>query len=161
MRLFGTDGVRGKANTELTPELATSLGRAVVSALRTEADCPLIYIGRDTRVSGDMLALALAAGCMSAGANVVDLGVLPTPALAYLTKHGSATIGAMISASHNPAIDNGIKFFTHAGFKLPDAVEDTIEALVRNQEGTVRVSGDSVGTYSIDTSMQEQYFQYL
>ncbi|MBS3949071.1 MAG: phosphoglucosamine mutase, partial [Peptococcaceae bacterium] len=102
MRIFGTDGIRGKANTELTPELATSLGRAVVSALSTETDVPLIYIGRDTRVSGDMLALALAAGCMSAGANVVDLGVLPTPALAYLTKNGSATIGAMISASHNP-----------------------------------------------------------
>ncbi|KAF0196810.1 MAG: phosphoglucosamine mutase [Bacillota bacterium] len=161
MRIFGTDGIRGKANTELTPELATSLGRAVVSALSTETDVPLIYIGRDTRVSGDMLALALAAGCMSAGANVVDLGVLPTPALAYLTKNGSATIGAMISASHNPAIDNGIKFFTHAGFKLPDAVEDTIEALVRSPAGAIRVTGDSVGTYSIDTGMQEQYFQYL
>lgn len=161
MRLFGTDGIRGKANTELTPELATSLGRAVVSALSTAADVPLIYIGRDTRVSGDMLALALAAGCMSAGANVVDLGVLPTPALAYLTKNGSATIGAMISASHNPAIDNGIKFFTHAGFKLPDSVEDKIEALVRSPEGAIRVAGDAVGTYSFDAGIQEQYFQYL
>jgi len=161
MRLFGTDGVRGKANTELSPELATKLGRAVVSALLDNKLNPIIYIGRDTRVSGDMLALALAAGCMSAGAHVVDLGVLPTPALAYLTKTGVATIGAMISASHNPAVDNGIKFFTQDGYKLPDAVEDSIEALVNDPSLAVRVRGDAVGTYSVDHAQQERYLAYL
>lgn len=161
MRLFGTDGVRGKANTDLTPELALALGRAVVTVLSKETKRPIIFIGRDTRVSGDLLALALASGCMSAGAQVVDLGVLPTPALAYLTKTEPATIGAMISASHNPAVDNGIKFFTHAGFKLPDSVEDTIESMVVENSSALRVAGDSVGTYSLNTTMREKYLNHL
>lgn len=161
MRLFGTDGVRGIANTQLTPELAMALGRAVVSTLGSEGSKPLVYIGRDSRISGDMLATALASGCMSAGADVVDLGILPTPGLAYLTKNGQATIGAMISASHNPAIDNGIKFFTHAGFKLPDALEDKIESMVRDESLALRMPGDSVGTYCVDNELKHQYLEYL
>lgn len=160
MRLFGTDGVRGKANTELTPELIMRLGRAAVSSLATEAEQPLIYIGSDTRISGDMLRHALSAGCMSAGASVVDLGVLPTPALAYLTRNSKAHAGAMISASHNPAVDNGIKFFSRDGFKLPDEVEDHIEALVQGNEG-LRVAGDKVGTYTRDDCRQQEYLEYL
>ena len=127
-RLFGTDGVRGIANVELTPELAFKLGRAAASYFGRETRNPKIIIGRDTRLSGTMLEAALAAGICSAGGNAHLLGVIPTPAVSYLTSklHGNA--GAVISASHNPFEDNGIKFFSQTGHKLPDAVEDEIEA---------------------------------
>lgn len=132
--LFGTDGVRGVANDGLTPELAFRLGRcgAAVLAANGEADrrgSPVI-LGRDTRRSGDLLEAALAAGVASAGLDVLRVGVVPTPGVAYLTRTLGAAFGVMISASHNPAEDNGIKFFTADGFKLPDEVETRIEDLM-------------------------------
>ena len=129
-RLFGTDGVRGIANVELTPELAFKLGRAAASYFGRETRNPKIIIGRDTRLSGTMLEAALAAGICSAGGNAHLLGVIPTPAVSYLTSKLHANAGAVISASHNPFEDNGIKFFSQTGHKLPDAVEDEIEAMV-------------------------------
>ena len=125
-RLFGTDGVRGIANVELTPELAFKLGRAAASYFGRETRNPKIIIGRDTRLSGTMLEAALAAGICSAGGNAHLLGVIPTPAVSYLTSKLHANAGAVISASHNPFEDNGIKFFSQTGHKLPDAVEDEI-----------------------------------
>ncbi|MHB1128260.1 MAG: phosphoglucosamine mutase [Bacillota bacterium] len=129
-RLFGTDGVRGLANAELTPELAYQLGRAGAFLLSREHTHPSIVIGKDTRASGEMLEAALAAGICSVGADVWRLGVLPTPAVAFLTRTLGATAGVVISASHNPFADNGIKFFAGSGYKLPDAMEDEIEALI-------------------------------
>lgn len=129
-RLFGTDGVRGVANTELTPELAFRLGRAGAAVLARMAARPRILVGRDTRISGSMLEAALIAGITSVGADALVLGVIPTPGVAYLTKLLRADAGVMISASHNPVEDNGIKFFAGDGFKLPDEVEDDIETLI-------------------------------
>jgi len=130
-RLFGTDGVRGIANGELTVELAVALGRAGATVLAKAAGRrPRMLIGRDTRRSGDLLEAALAAGAMSVGADVLRLGVATTPAVAYLVRVLDVDAGAVISASHNPAPYNGIKFFSHDGYKLPDAAEDEIEALV-------------------------------
>ncbi len=132
-RLFGTDGVRGVANQELTPQLAFQLGQAGAYVLAKDADHrPKIMVGGDTRQSGDMLANAIMAGATSVGANVVYLGVLPTPAVAYLAKKHKADAGIVISASHNPMEFNGIKFFDGNGFKLPDAVEDEIQAQIES-----------------------------
>lgn len=129
-RLFGTDGVRGVANVELTPELAFKLGRAAATYFGRETVTPKIIIGRDTRLSGTMLEAALAAGICSAGGNAHLLGVMPTPAVSFLTPEVKANAGVVISASHNPFEDNGIKFFSKTGHKLPDAVEDEIAELV-------------------------------
>ena len=129
-RLFGTDGVRGIANVELTPELAFKLGRAAASYFGRETRNPKIIIGRDTRLSGTMLEAALAAGICSAGGNAHLLGVIPTPAVSYLTSKLHANAGAVISASHNPFEDNGIKFFSQTGHKLPDAVELYIDHII-------------------------------
>lgn len=130
-RLFGTDGVRGIANGDLTVELAVALGRAGATVLsRAAGRRPRMLIGRDTRRSGDLLESALAAGAMSVGADVLRLGVATTPAVAHLVRVLDVEAGAVISASHNPAAYNGIKFFSHDGYKLPDAAEDEIEALV-------------------------------
>ncbi|AIG63705.1 phosphoglucosamine mutase [Corynebacterium atypicum] len=130
-RLFGTDGVRGQANTALTASLALRLGAAAAEVLTKNVPShkkqPTAIIGRDPRVSGEMLAAALSAGLASRGVEVLRVGVLPTPALAYLTDDYGADIGVMVSASHNPMPDNGIKFFSAGGRKLPDAVEDEIE----------------------------------
>ncbi|MEW6660801.1 MAG: phosphoglucosamine mutase [Bacillota bacterium] len=146
MALFGTDGVRGVANRDLTPELAYQLGRAGAHILARTTARPTITVGRDTRISGDMLQAALTAGLCSVGANVINLGILPTPALAYLTKALGATAGAMISASHNPFGDNGIKFFAANGYKLPDAVELEIEKLVAaGADNLPRPTGDGIG----------------
>ena len=130
--LFGTDGVRGVANIELTPELAFALGRAGshVLAAQSEGIRPRILVGKDTRVSCDMLEAALIAGICSTGADALTAGVIPTPAVAYLTKEYEASCGIVISASHNPVEDNGIKFFGPNGFKLPDEIEEQIEILV-------------------------------
>ena len=129
-RLFGTDGVRGVANSELTPELAFHLGKAGAHVLRKENKRPVIVIGKDTRVSGDMLENALAAGILAVGGNVIKVGVIPTPAVAYLTKHYHADAGIVISASHNSYEYNGIKFFNGEGFKLDDAIEEKIEDII-------------------------------
>src|SRR5687767_2898878 len=119
--LFGTDGIRGVANAELTPEFTVGLGRAVVRMLREEGhERPHLVVGRDPRASGEMLEAAVVAGITSAGGDVTAVGVLPTPAVAYLTVALGANSGAMISASHNPVPDNGIKFFGPDGYKLTD-----------------------------------------
>lgn len=134
-RLFGTDGVRGKANAELTPELAYKLGRAATIYFGKESkNAPTVLIGRDTRVSGEMLEAALIAGICSAGGRAIAAGVIPTPAVAYLARKLETKAGIVISASHNPFYDNGIKFFGGDGYKLPDAVEDEIEAIVHALE---------------------------
>lgn len=145
-KFFGTDGIRGVANRELTPELAFKLGRAVAYVLTRDYEEPMICIGKDTRISGDMLEAALAAGICSSGANVYQLGVVPTPAIAYLTRHLKAHAGAVISASHNPMEDNGIKFFNQFGFKLSDEIEEEIASYVLDRtEEIPRPTGRNVG----------------
>lgn len=129
MGLFGTDGVRGVANVDLTPELALALGRA---ALLLQDDRGRAVIGRDTRRSGEMLASALAAGMASVGLEVLDAGVIPTPAIPFLLQRYDAPSGAVISASHNPAEDNGVKFFDRAGFKIPEELEERLEQAIRD-----------------------------
>ncbi len=128
-RLFGTDGVRGVANADLTPELAFRLGRAAAHVLAAEGG-GRFFVGRDTRLSGPMLEAALTAAVCAAGGIVMRGGILPTPAVAYLTRHLDASAGIVISASHNPVEDNGIKFFARDGYKLPDSVEDAVEAVM-------------------------------
>src|SRR5437867_6596384 len=135
-RLFGTDGVRGIANQDLTGEVAFRLGRAAVVALTEHGESrPHIALGRDTRASGEFLEAALSAGICSAGGNVVSLGIVTTPAVAFLTRDLGLQAGAMISASHNPAADNGIKFIAASGYKLADELEDEVERLVQSGEG--------------------------
>ena len=137
-RLFGTDGVRGVANTELSCELAMDIGRAAAYVLTKEtAHKAKIVIGRDTRVSGDMLENALVAGICSVGADAVLLGVIPTPAVAYLVKKYNADAGVVISASHNPVEFNGIKIFNGDGFKLADAIEDEIETYILEKKDAI------------------------
>ena len=151
--LFGTDGVRGLANADLTPELALALGRAAVGVLLAEGSArgsvparPTVLVGRDPRASGTLLESALVAGILSAGGDVLAAGVVPTPAVAFLTRHFGAAAGAVISASHNAMPDNGIKFFGPEGFKLPDAVEGHIEAaLGTDAHGAPRPVGAGVG----------------
>lgn len=160
-RLFGTDGVRGVANRDLTPELAQRLGRAAVGAL-TEAgeDRPRIVIGRDTRASGELLEAALVSGVCSAGGDVVLLGVCTTPGVAFLTRELGAAAGAVISASHNPAEDNGIKFFGPFGYKLPDALEDEVERLVAAGDGP-RPVGRDLGRVMPSPEAEERYVRHL
>src|SRR6476469_8379053 len=157
-RLFGTDGVRGQANSELTPELALSVAAAAARVLveRDSSHRPVAVVGRDPRASGEMLQAAVAAGLTSAGADVMQLGVLPTPGVAHLVGDLGADLGVMISASHNPMPDNGIKLFAAGGHKLPDAVEDEIAARVHSRErqrptgariGRVRDVPEAAGRY--------------
>lgn len=161
-RLFGTDGVRGVANDELTPMLAMQLGQAGAYVLSKEKEHkPTIMVGCDTRISGDMLANALMAGVCSVGANVVYVGVIPTPAIAYLTRKYRVDAGVVISASHNPVEFNGIKFFDGNGFKLPDALEDEIEALIRSGMKDVQFpTGPSVGKIKYRTDAREEYINH-
>ncbi|GGJ00744.1 phosphoglucosamine mutase [Alicyclobacillus cellulosilyticus] len=145
-RLFGTDGVRGVANRDLTPELAFRLGRAGAYVLSQRGSGARFVVGRDTRISGDMLECALISGVLSMGVDVLRLGVISTPGVAYLTRHLHADAGVMISASHNPVEDNGIKFFGGDGFKLLDDVEDEIERVLRDTEDRLpRPVGPAVG----------------
>lgn len=166
-RMFGTDGVRGKANVELTPELAYKLGRAAAVFFakdRAEGESCTIFIGRDTRLSGSMYEAALSAGICSAGGNVVLVGVLPTPAVAYLARTHKADAGIVISASHNPFYDNGIKFFGGDGYKLPDAVEDEIEALVHRIEENddlYRPTDAGIGSVSYHHDFIEEYISFV
>ena len=158
-RLFGTDGVRGVANEELTTLLAMQLGQAGAYVLSKEnAHKPTIMVGCDTRISGDMLANALMAGACSVGANCVYVGVIPTPAVAYLTRKYKVDAGVVISASHNPVEFNGIKFFDGNGFKLPDALEDEIEELIKNNmQGVKFPTGSGVGKIKYRTDAKEEY----
>lgn len=163
-RMFGTDGVRGVANSEaLSPELAFALGRAAATLARKRSGGRVVAaVGRDTRRSGPMLAAALSAGICSAGGDVVDLGVIPTPGVAHVTTHLNADFGVMISASHNPAPDNGIKFFSADGYKLPDAAEDELEALVRTTPDTMpRPTGADLGSIRQSPAAVEAYVEHL
>ncbi len=145
-RLFGTDGVRGVANRDLTAELAYQLGFAAAFVLGKKSDDrPFFVIGKDTRSSGDMLEAALTAGIMAAGVDVHLLGIIPTPGVAYLTRNSHAAAGVMISASHNPVEDNGIKFFGADGYKLIDAMEDEIELMMEQMQECERPIASEVG----------------
>lgn len=161
-RLFGTDGVRGVANEELTPTLAMQLGQAGAYVLSKENEHkPTIMVGCDTRISGDMLANALMAGACSVGANVVYVGVVPTPAVAYLTKKYKVDAGVVISASHNPVEFNGIKFFDGNGYKLPDSLEDEIEALIQSGMKEIKFPvGSRVGKIKYRTDAREEYINH-
>lgn len=162
-RLFGTDGVRGRANEALTAELALSLSVAAAHVLdeggHFAGDPPLALVGRDPRASGEFLEAAVVAGLASAGVNVLRLGILPTPGVAFLTEACNADLGVMLSASHNPMPDNGIKFFARGGNKLDDELEDTIES--RLTEVWARPTGASVGRVSVDESLVENYVAHL
>lgn len=145
-RLFGTDGVRGIANYELTPELAFNLGKAGATVLSKNAKAPLFIIGKDTRLSGDMLDNALSAGILAVGGNVIKVGVLPTPAVAFLTRYYEADAGVVISASHNPFEYNGIKFFNGDGYKLDDEIEEKIEdIIIRDIDTNQHLTGAEIG----------------
>ena len=161
-RLFGTDGVRGTANEELTPLLAMQLGQAGAYVLTKEIEHkPTIMVGCDTRISGDMLANALMAGVCSVGANAVYVGVVPTPAVAYLTRKYKVDAGVVISASHNPVEFNGIKFFDGNGYKLPDELEDEIESLIQNNmQGVNFPTGTGVGKIKYRTDAREEYINH-
>ena len=163
-RLFGTDGVRGRANADLTPELALAVAVAAARVL-VETDRshqPLAIVGRDPRASGEMLEGAVVAGLASAGANVVRVGVLPTPAVAYLVGQAGADLGVMLSASHNPMPDNGIKLFAAGGLKLPDEMEERIEKAVADGHATTgRPTGAGVGRVHDLLDGAEHYVKHL
>lgn len=161
-KYFGTDGVRGIANQELTPELAFKLGRCGGYVLTKDSEeKPRILVGRDTRISGEMLEGALIAGILSVGVEVMRLGVISTPGVAYLTKASGAQAGVMISASHNPVEDNGIKFFGSDGFKLLDAQEDEIEALLDSEDELPRPVGGEIGQVMDYYEGGQKYLQHL
>ncbi|MBP1764469.1 MAG: glmM [Firmicutes bacterium] len=160
-KLFGTDGVRGIANKELTAELAYLLGRAATTLFGKEYERPVFIIGRDTRLSGQMLESALAAGICSAGGQVILLGVIPTPGVAFLVRQLKAQAGVVISASHNPYPDNGIKFFAGNGYKLSDAIEEELEKLVLSGEDTMsRPTGAGIGTIEFRHDLIHEYMKY-
>ena len=165
-RLFGTDGVRGLANGLLTAELATNLGVAAAQVLgergefaKHKTDRPFAIVGRDPRASGEFLQSAICAGLASAGVDVIDVGVVPTPAVAFLTDHTGADLGVMLSASHNPMPDNGIKFFARGGIKLDDAIEDAIEDHLKITNNLP--TGSGVGRIRSDHDLIEKYLHHL
>ena len=162
-KYFGTDGVRGEANVELTPELAFKLGRFGGYVLsQHEEEAPLVFVGRDTRISGELLEHALIAGLLSVGIRVYKLGVIATPGVSYLVRTEKASAGVMISASHNPALDNGIKFFGGDGFKLDDDRELEIEALLDATEDTLpRPSAHGLGTVMEYPEGLRKYQEFL
>ena len=164
-RLFGTDGVRGEANKTLLPEMAYRLGRAATLYFGKESEeQPLIIIGRDTRISGEMFESALTAGICSAGGRAMLAGIIPTPAIAYLARKHKAKAGIVISASHNPFHDNGIKFFGGDGYKLPDAVEDELEAIVHQLEtddNYPRPTAEHIGHIEYRTDLLNQYMEFV
>ena len=160
-RLFGTDGVRGIAGEDMTCELAMNIGRAAATVLTYgRRRRPLVVLGKDTRISSDMLGAALAAGLCSVGADVIDLGVISTPAVAYLVGKYKADAGVMISASHNPYPFNGIKIFGGEGFKLPDDLEDQIETLIEQGDFAL-ATGDGLGQISHSATAVRDYVEHL
>lgn len=161
--LFGNGDIRGVANTELTPELAFKLGKATGYVISKTKENPVFLIGKDTRLSGDMLEDALSAGFMSTGVNVIKVGVIPTPAVAYLVKAYGADAGIVISASHNPFQDNGIKFYNGEGFKMDDSFEDEVETiLLRDIKLNEHMSGERVGKcLDADDEAEEKYAEFL
>ena len=160
MSLFGTDGIRGVANTELTPELAFEVGRAGAAALSAGQQRRVLMVGRDTRISGTMLESAIVAGITSAGCDAVLLGVIPTPGVAYVTRCEQALGGIVISASHNPVADNGIKFFGPDGFKLSDDAESAIESLLGSKT-LPRPDGAGVGVVRSSQNLGRHYYRHL
>lgn len=162
-KYFGTDGVRGVANEVLTPELAFKIGRCGGYVLTAQAaHKPKVVIGLDTRISGAMLESSLIAGLLSIGVNVVRLGVVSTPAVAYLTRKLGADAGVMISASHNPVADNGIKFFAHDGFKLSDQTENEIERLMdESVDQLPRPTGTEIGSVVMEEDASRMFIDYL
>ncbi len=160
-RLFGTDGVRGIANYDLTPQLAFELGRAGAYVLTQGTHRPKVVVGKDSRISGDMLECALTAGLTSVGAEVISVGIIPTPAVAYLTRLYQADAGVMISASHNPVEYNGIKFFDKDGYKLPDEVEDRIENIIKEKIELPSPIGTGIGTRKEYTNSHRDYIEFL
>ncbi len=162
-RLFGTDGIRGIANEDMTAEFAMGIGRAAAAVLtQGRRRRPLVVIGKDTRLSSDMLESALAAGLCSVGADVIIVGVVPTPAVAYLVQKYKADAGIMISASHNPHMYNGIKIFSGDGFKLPDDLENQIETLVLDDADAIElVRGELLGTMSYRKTAVDDYVEHL
>ncbi len=162
-RLFGTDGARGIANKELTCELATNIGRAAAYVLTEKTtEKPVVLIGKDTRVSSNMLEMALAAGLCSVGADVVLVGFVPTPAIAYLVKERDADAGIMISASHNPCEYNGIKIFDGNGYKLPDSLEEEIESLVIDNMSPISFpTGGDVGSVFHRYDLIDNYIDHI
>jgi phosphoglucosamine mutase len=161
-RLFGTDGVRGIANTELSPSLTMALGIAAAHIFRgEEGGRPTVVVGRDPRISGDLLSAALIAGLCSQGVDVLEIGVLPTPGVAYVTQSVGAIAGVVISASHNPVQDNGIKFFGRDGRKLDDALEARIEAAMEDWEQYPRPSGAAVGRVERSSEPTAVYADHL
>ncbi|GAA0784362.1 phosphoglucosamine mutase [Hathewaya limosa] len=160
-RMFGTDGVRGIANTELTPELAFKLGKAGAYVLTEGTHKPKIVVGMDTRISGDMLEAALVAGVLSVGAEAICVGVIPTPAVAYLTRKYNADAGVVISASHNPVEYNGIKFFNGDGYKLKDELEDKIQQVIENNfEGVPCPVGENLGKKILVDNAINDYVEF-
>lgn len=161
-RLFGTDGVRGVANKELTPELAFKIGQAGAYVLtQNSGESPSILVGKDTRISGDMLENALTAGLCSVGAKVVSVGVIPTPAIAYLVRTCGFSAGVMISASHNPFEHNGIKFFSSDGYKLSDETEEEIEAIILgNAKEIICPTHDKIGYCETGEGLLEKYIDF-
>jgi len=159
--MFGTDGVRGIANKDLTVDLAMRIGRAGAHVLAREKSGHRIVVGRDTRISGDMLEAALTAGICSAGVDVLRVGVLPTPAVAYLTRELEASAGVVISASHNPVEDNGIKYFGPSGYKLPDSTEEQIESLIKDPSSIPSPVGPGVGRCIELDDASERYIDFL
>ncbi|TCS93209.1 phosphoglucosamine mutase [Hazenella coriacea] len=160
-RYFGTDGVRGVANSQLTPELAFRLGRCGAYVLTKDKEHPKVVIGRDTRLSGEMLEASLIAGILSIGCDVVRLGIVTTPGVAFLTRHLEADAGVMISASHNPFQDNGIKFFGADGYKLLDETETEIEALLEKEDDLPRPTAEKIGRVSEDHESVYVYLEHL
>ena len=161
-RLFGTDGVRGIANKELTPELAFKIGQAGAYVLtENTGERPTILVGKDTRISGDILECALTAGLCSVGAKVVSAGVIPTPAIAYLVRECGFSAGVMISASHNPYEHNGIKYFSGSGYKLSDETEERIEAIILDGAEEVELpTHDKIGYCRTDKSLVDKYIDF-
>lgn len=160
-RLFGTDGVRGIANKELTADLAYKLGKAGAFVLTEGTHKPKILVGMDTRISGDMLEAALVAGILSVGAEVICVGVIPTPAVAYLTRKYNADAGVVISASHNPVEYNGIKFFNRQGYKLKDELEDKIQSIIENNlDGIPSPTGAELGRKIVEEAAVEDYVEF-
>lgn len=162
-RLFGTDGVRGIANSDLTNELAMGIGKAAAFVLAGElGKKPTVLIGKDTRASGDMLEAALTAGLCSVGANVLSVGVVPTPAVAYLVGKYNCDAGVMISASHNPCEYNGIKIFQSTGYKLDDAIEEEIEKIILDNASKLPVkTHGEVGSRKFCQTAVEDYVSHV
>lgn len=156
-KLFGTDGVRGKINDDLTVQLAMKIGVATGYVLGKNKKVKVI-IGRDSRYSGQMLTMAVTSGLLSCGAEVIDVGIVPTPAVSYLTRELKCDIGIMISASHNPSVYNGIKIFNNEGYKLADEVEEQIENYILNEDV---ILGDNIGKYTLDLNLKNKYIAYL